>query len=303
MERNSKMDNLKGILIVLVVAGHFFELCMGKGLLRYAYILIYCFHMPLFVYCSGYFAKCSGIGKRIFKKLLPTYIIFQLLYILFENFVLKSDMEIQFSKPYWLLWYLAAVMIWNILLPLVSTDSRKKQLLILGASVAAALAAGFDSGVGRSLSLSRIIVYFPFFLMGYDLHMWDAEREMLPEEEEENERESHTRKAKQFAEKYRKWISISVAAALIGIAVYTGIRMGAWKISWFYEAAAYEKNGSDAEFRLFHLAVGTLGILAVRRFLPDKKLPVFEKLGQKTMPIYLTHGFVVKWIDMVDLFS
>lgn len=303
MNRNIKMDNLKGILIVMVVAGHFLELCMGKGLLRYAYILIYCFHMPLFVYCSGYFAKCSGIGERIFKKLLPTYLVFQLLYILFENFILKSDMEIQFSKPYWLLWYLAAVMIWNILLPVVSTDSRKKQLLVLGISVAAALAAGFDSGVGRSLSLSRIIVYFPFFLMGYDLHMWDKEREMLPEAEKESERESHTRQAEQLAEKYRKWISVSVAAALLGIAVFTGIHMGAWKISWLYEAASYEKTGSDVEFRLFHLAVGTLGILAVRRFLPDKKLPVFEKLGQKTMPIYLTHGFVVKWIDMVGLFS
>ena len=79
--------------------------------------------------------------------------------------------------------------------------------------------------------------------------------------------------------------------------------MKAWKISWLYEAAAYEATGSDAEFRLFHLTVGILGIFAVRRFLPDKKIPVIDKLGQNTMPIYLTHGFLVKWIDMYDLFS
>ena len=303
MKRNIKMDNLKGILIVLVVTGHFLELCMGKGILRYIYMMIYFFHMPLFVYCSGYFAKCSGVGERILKKLLLPYMIFQTLYILFERVVLKNELEIQFSKPYWLLWYLAAMIIWSILLPLVSTSSRKKQMLVLALSVAAALAAGFDSGIGRSLSLSRSIVYFPFFLMGYDLHMWDAERKELPKEEADNEREEHTRKLEQTAVKYRKAISIFVVTALLGIAVFTGIHMKAWKISWLYEAASYAKTGSHIEFRLFHLAVGTLGILGVRRFLPDKRLPVFEKLGQKTMPIYLTHGFFVKWIDMVGLFS
>lgn len=303
MNRNIKMDNLKGILIVLVVAGHLLELCMGKGVLRYTYIMIYFFHMPLFVYCSGYFAKCSGVGERILKRLLVPYIVFQILYILFEKLVLKNRIELQFSKPYWLLWYLVAMMVWSVVLPVVATNSRKKQVLVLLFFVVAALTAGFDSGVGRSMSLSRIIVYFPFFLMGYDLHMWDKEREMLPEEGGENERESHTRKLEELARKYQKEISFFVVATLFGIAVFTGIHMGAWKISWLYEAASYEKNGSDMKFRLFHLAVGTLGILGARRFLPDKKLPVFDKLGQKTMPIYLTHGFVVKWIDMIGLFS
>ena len=301
--RNVKMDNLKGILIVLVVVGHFLELCMGEGFSRYLYILIYFFHMPLFVYCSGYFAKCSGIGERILKKMLFPYVIFQMLYILFERFVLKNDMEMQFSKPYWILWYLVALMVWTILLPVVATDSRKKQAMLLALAVIAALAAGYDSGVGRSMSLSRIIVYFPFFLLGYDLHMWDREREELPEEGQETGREVKTREIDVLAVKYKKVLSVLVIAALIAIALFTGIRMEAWKITWFYEASPYTDTGYDIEFRLFHLAVGTLGILGVRRFLPDKKLPVFDKLGQKTMPIYLTHGFLVKWIDMYNLFS
>ena len=190
--RNVKMDNLKGILIVLVVVGHFLELCMGKGVSRYLYILIYFFHMPLFVYCSGYFAKCTKVGERIIKRLLLPYVIFQMLYILFERVVLKNEMKMQFSKPYWILWYLVAMIAWTILLPVVATDSRKKQLMIFVISVVAALLAGYDSGVGRSMSLSRIIVYFPFFLLGYDLHMWDKEREGLPEEGHEQAREVKT---------------------------------------------------------------------------------------------------------------
>lgn len=301
MTRNVKMDNLKGILIILVVAGHLLELCMGKGVLRYLYIMIYFFHMPLFVYCSGYFAKATGVGEKILKKLLPPYVIFQVLYILFERNVLKNDMEMQFSKPYWILWYLLAMMIWSILLPVVSTNSRKKQLFVLGLAIFAALAAGYDNGVGRSMSLSRIIVYFPFFLMGYDLHMWDREREMLPMEGTEEGRDIKTRRLDVLAGKYKREISIAVIASLVAVALITGTHMGAWKISWLYEAASYKRTGSEMEFRLFHLAVGTLGILGVRRFLPDKKMPLFDKLGQKTMPIYLTHGFLVKWIDMYGL--
>lgn len=301
--RNVKMDNLKGILILLVVTGHFLEICMGKGFSRYLYFLIYFFHMPLFVYCSGYFAKCTDVGERILKRLLLPYVIFQMLYILFERIVLKNKMELQFSKPYWILWYLVAMMVWSVLLPVVATDSRKKQLMIFVLAVAAALAAGYDNGVGRSMSLSRIIVYFPFFLLGYDLHMWDKEREGLPENGQETGRDVRTREMDILAVKYKKIISCLAVAALIGIVVITGVHMKAWKLSWFYEAASYERTGSDVEFRLFHLAVGTLGILGVRRFLPDRKIPVIEKIGQKTMPIYLTHGFLVKWIDMYDLFS
>ena len=301
--RNAKMDNLKGILIILVVVGHFLEICMGKGFSRYVYIMIYFFHMPLFVYCSGYFAKCTGIGERVLKRLLLPYVIFQMLYILFERFVLKQNVEMQFSKPYWILWYLVAMIVWSVLLPVVATDSRRKQLMIFLIAIITAVAAGYDSGVGRSMSLSRIIVYFPFFLLGYDLHMWDKEREGLPEEGQEEGRDVKTREVDALAVKNKKVISCIVVTGLIGIAVITGLHMKAWKISWLYEAASYEATGSDAEFRLFHLAVGILGIFAVRRFLPDKKIPVIDKLGQNTMPIYLTHGFLVKWIDMYDLFS
>lgn len=301
--RNVKMDNLKGFLIVLVVTGHLLELCMGKGKepLRGLYILIYFFHMPVFVYCSGYFAKSTGVGKRILKKLLPPYLIFQVLYILFERVMLKNNVELQFSKPYWILWYLFAVMIWSILLPVVASQSRKKQVLVLLLSVFAALFAGFDEGIGRSFSMSRVIVYFPFFLLGHDLHMWDEERERLPKEGTETDREIRTREVDRFAASYKKVITAAVVLLLAGIIAITRVRMDAWKVSWLYEAAAYGKNGSDIEFRLFHLAAGTLGVLAARRFIPKKRLPVFDKLGQKTMPIYLTHGFFIKWIDLLGI--
>ena len=53
-KRIYKFDNLKAILIFLVVFGHFLELVEGHKLL---YLTIYSFHMPLFLFLSGYFAR------------------------------------------------------------------------------------------------------------------------------------------------------------------------------------------------------------------------------------------------------
>ena len=55
--RNERVDNLKGILTVLVVFGHFLELIMDQGWTKYVYELIYSFHMPFFIFTSGYFYK------------------------------------------------------------------------------------------------------------------------------------------------------------------------------------------------------------------------------------------------------
>ncbi len=302
-KRNIKMDNLKGILIILVVVGHILELCISKGNNRYWYFLIYSFHMPLFVYCTGYFANVNKVADRVIKKLFPLYVVFQILYILFERVVLKNDLEMQFSKPYWLLWYLFAVVIWNLLLPLVTTRSRKKQVVVMVTIVFVALLAGFDNGIGRSMSLSRVLVYFPFFVMGYYLRMWDEERAQISLPEQESVHERRTKKLNKLAVKYRLIISIAAILAIAGVAIVTGSHLKEWKLSWFYEAAPYERTGSDFDFRLFHLATGTLGVIAARRFIPNRRIPIIDKIGQKTMPIYLTHGFVVKWIDMLKLLS
>lgn len=58
--RNPYWDTLKGILIVLVVLGH-----TGTALGEKILSVIYSFHMPLFLFISGYFSK------RDMSKTLP----------------------------------------------------------------------------------------------------------------------------------------------------------------------------------------------------------------------------------------
>lgn len=64
-ERSPLFDNIKIVLIILVLFGHALEeisLENGYGIIR---ACIYSFHMPVFIFISGYF---SGGGQAKVKK-------------------------------------------------------------------------------------------------------------------------------------------------------------------------------------------------------------------------------------------
>lgn len=57
-------DNIRGILILLVVLGHaleYFRLDNKVG--EFLYVFIYLFHMPVFIFISGYFSKNLKKGR------------------------------------------------------------------------------------------------------------------------------------------------------------------------------------------------------------------------------------------------
>lgn len=67
LKRNSYFDTTKFILIFLVVFGHFLESKMGHSLIcNELHAFIYLFHMPLFIFISGYFSHRSD--KKSFGK-------------------------------------------------------------------------------------------------------------------------------------------------------------------------------------------------------------------------------------------
>ena len=104
--RNNRMDNIKFFLIFCVVFGHMLEL-VDTGVW---YKIIYSFHMPAFIFVSGYFAQFNR--KKIISVLVYPYILFQCLYLLFDAVLIKQNLallKIQFTTPYWLLWYLVEI--------------------------------------------------------------------------------------------------------------------------------------------------------------------------------------------------
>ena len=137
-----KLDNIKAILIFLVVLGHLFEL-RNQGFINFFVILIYFFHMPAFVFCSGYFSRPRN--KKAIVKFLLLYLVIQTLYYLFYNYCLGKNRELTYCTPYRTLWFLIALFVWNVLLIFFDTNNYKKQILIILSSIILGLLIGYIS--------------------------------------------------------------------------------------------------------------------------------------------------------------
>ncbi len=285
--RNCKFDNIKGILILVVVLGHLLESMMGYGINKLIYILIYSFHMPLFIFTTGYFAKFRP--EKIVRNMIYPYLIFQTIYILFDRIFLEKSTALQYTKPYWFLWYLFAVIVWNSLLPLFSVKLWKTRGIVLLLSCLVALGAGYIEFVDRFLSLSRILVFTPFFLLGYYSRKLEQEKKEI---------------LLQFlAGKRILFVKTLLFVATAGSVGYCLLQTSVLKASWLYEATSYETGHYTMPFRFFHMAMATMFILLALLLIPKKPIVILADAGKHTMPIYLMHGFVIKLIGKYELFQ
>src|SRR5690625_7357700 len=109
MEREAYFDNAKLLLIFLVVFGHMIQPFIdGSRPLNTLYMWIYTFHMPAFIFLSGFFAKGSKGFKDIIKlaqKLLIPYFIFQLIYTGYYYLIGESNWQASLFYPHWSLWF------------------------------------------------------------------------------------------------------------------------------------------------------------------------------------------------------
>jgi len=271
-QRKWNLDNIKGVLIICVVFGHLLELDLRMDLNRYLYTFIYLFHMPVFIFVTGYLSKISI--KRTVKNMLYPYMIFQLLYLLFANLVLKDEVQIQFITPYWIMWYLWAITIWSLLCSILQGKSNSNKIFIIIAMIVLSLVIGYIPEIGRKLSLSRVIVFFPFYLAGY---YW-KERNL----------------------KGMRYIAIIL---LFAILILCGICYQKIDRNWLYEATGYARSNYGLSFRSFHIGVAFICIFILFQIAPNKKIWGLSMIGKNTLSIYLLHGFIIKLMDRYQLIA
>lgn len=172
-ERDHRIDSIKGFLILLVVLGHMLEQHISMPSNLAVYLLIYSFHMPLFVMISGYVFKPSQSFNKLWRSsllLFETFIVFQLIFCFliwrdngYSNFDLMN-----LIRPQKILWYLVSLIIWRIatfMIFKVTNPSGRNQLLVLTWAVTIALFAGFVP-FGNEFAFQRTMVFFPLFLTG-----------------------------------------------------------------------------------------------------------------------------------------
>ena len=274
--RHPGLDNMRGLLIFCVVLGHVLEICppfRGSELL---YRMIYSFHMSAFVFLSGYFAKFEP--RRILRSYLLPYLLFQALYILFLRHSLDLERKMQFTTPYWVLWYLLACVFYQLLIPFFGVGSGKTHLTYLIGAVLVALLAGYDSTVGYYATVSRFFVYLPWFLLGYYGHRYED-------------------RLQQLLARHRDTL-LAICVILIGFSLLY-LHLADFPEDALFGSYPYEKKNYGLPDRLLFMltALGWIGLL-LRLFtgVLNRPVPLLTTLGRNTMPVFLLHGFVIKAI-------
>lgn len=274
------LDNARFVLISLVATGHLLEQLADQGPMAAAlYRWIYLFHMPAFVLISGAVSKATLTRRRAFALvtgLLLPYVIFQTLYPAWDAWLFHTgDWSAGYLTPYWLLWYLPSLACWRLLLPLFA---RLKFALPL--AVVIALAAGLAPWIGYPLSLSRTLVFFPLFLLGYRL--------------------GGQRLQQLGASPNRKCVALAV---LITAAI------GAWLLrdadpGWLYASVGYADlqiaPWLGSGIRLALLTASASCALAMLALAPRRAMQ--PGLGRHSLAAYLMHGFLVRGLVATGAF-
>jgi hypothetical protein len=161
--REPYLDNVKFLLIALVVTGHSLVPTLAADSARAAYLFIYVFHMPLFVIISGYLSRNFWNSNAKTNKLVDTFLV---PYVIVEvgyaalRFALGQKWSITIIDPAWLNWYLLALLFWRL-----STPVWKRMRYPLVIAVIVYLFSGLSDLPG-DFSMDRFFGLMPFFVLG-----------------------------------------------------------------------------------------------------------------------------------------
>ncbi len=284
-ERDLLFDNIRGVLIFLVIVGHLISDRRGEvQWLKDIYYTINMFHMATFIFILGYFSKNTqkSVETAVSKFLIP-YVIFDLImgivdYLLFiqtnEPKVFFDFFKITF--PRYGLWFLLSSFFYKVF----SADIKKFRF-----SVPVALVIGlcipYFPDIATKFALGRTFGYLFFFTLG----LW-----FKPE----------------FIEKIRKapafvgWISFLLAIAYSVYACENKIIKK--RVLIFKYPYDDGKKMKQLIMRVIIYLVACIFIMSLI-ILMTKKRCFLSKIGMNSMTVYLFHLFVIKWDGRENLFK
>lgn len=165
--RNVNLDNCKFLLILMVVFGHFLQSSVSGEFEKRILLFLYSFHMPAFVFLTGHFSKNAILEKKYYKAFdfLYLFIVIKIIRF-FPQLIWKRKTTFSFVNIADVSWYAFAVFIFYILtFCVVRLQLSLKKLVFF--SIIIACFCGYSIEVGTFYSLSRIITFYPFFLIGF----------------------------------------------------------------------------------------------------------------------------------------
>lgn len=269
-------DNLKFFLIFFVLIGHFMDftgITDDTDGFRAVFIFLYSFHMPLFIFISGLFYS----GKDVFRKIasfLAAGIIAEIVVFL-SQYILLGVNDFSLTSISGIPWYMLAMAAFTAL-NYVFRDVNKVYMLVI--AVLIACFAGYSNDIGDEFTLSRIIVFYPFYILG-----------------------SMTDKVKLERLSENVKLKIAGGAVLVIWAVICALQVS----HFYYLRLLFTGRNSFADtladtmmpygslYRLMCYAMAVLFGFSLICLCSTRKLPLITTIGQRTLQVYFWHPTVV----------
>ena len=261
------VDNIKILLIFLVVFNHIiaFQLVKADQTVRFIWYGITIFHMPAFIFVSGYLSKKPQDVLKNVKNLLIPYILgYTLTWA--SQIWLGNHMDYELLRPSGtVMWYVLALFAYRL-----TIEAFGKIRFIVPVSIIFALWAGTRMEFSTFLSASRIVVFFPFFVAGY---LWKSE---------------YTKVIRKFKGKIvLALISVILLFIVTNYMIGNSIPVDLFRGNHSYLASGMENTEGMVVRGLMYLVSFTI-IFALLALMPDRRHP-FIFLGRNTMGIYFFH--------------
>ena len=268
--RSAYWDNIKGILMLLTVFAHvLYQLQDKSDILNGIVDGIYMFHMPAFVFVSGFFGKSER--SHGFPAIIR---------LIFLYFVCNSIMGFIYGchsliTPMYSFWYLLALIVWRLTTHHIAKFKEIRLILF-----ALALFAGFYGSIDNTFAVARIIGFYPFYIIGYQLS---------------------TEKAAALVQKpYGRRCVLGLAAALVtGCIAFAAYRFFDYTDDSFIMAAYGHPIDAFGRIAIYAVAFGA--IYALRLLSPDRPLPLLTMIGRNSLWIFLLHRpFTLMLSDRIE---
>lgn len=275
-KRIALWDNLKFLLIIFVVIGHYTQQFRADNeILQRIYVFIYSFHMPIFIFVTGLFSK-KAVDEKNIKKVLPYLTCFfaTTLILFITKALLGWAPVFELFSPSGISWYLMS-MFFMFLITMLIKDYKPQYIFVL--SLIIGVMCGFVQTENPDFfTWMRTLTFYPFFCLGYI-----SDREKI--------------------EKATNKISIKITAVIFFVAIYLLIYFypkQANKISRLNTARhTFSELGRFApygwELRLLTYAISFAAIFLLISLIPRKRIKGFTSLGERTLGIYMFHYVII----------
>lgn len=273
------LSNMKAILILLVVFGHVLPRVKGLGELRTNLrIFIWMFHMPAFLFVSGFLSKnlekCRE--KAVQSRLLP-YVVMTLIVAVSAAVWGGKAFHFRLVVPVLTAWYFLVLFWYAVFTPEV-VKLRWSFLIMLVIS----LGVGMMSSVNDAYAFSKAFAFYPFYLAGY----YCTEERLM--------RIKHLPKV----------LSLPALAGAIGIAWWFHTREDVDVVLMFSQKYSYQKLGIGDWQGIFYRGLGFVGaalMIFVLIQLCSEKRNFLSYIGDNTLVVYSFHLAFLYLIDWLGL--